>query len=662
MRHEYVEEQTLMFKNLFSPGKIGTLEVKNRVVKPGQHMFTADRKGFVTPLQLKLYARWAQGGSGLVIVEMAAIDFKGSMELPMQLIVAGDEYITGLSELARAIKENGARAALQLSHGGGCKMGQPAYAPSAMSYVNIMGTPQDAQELTIPEIEEIIEAYGQAAGRTKKAGFDMVEVHMAHGYLPAAFFSPRTNIRTDRYGDSLENRLRFPVEVLQSIRNHVGKDFPISCRISGTEYEEKGTTLVDSIKLAQALEQGGADVLSVSAGGATSHYKIFITQYFPRAYNVYLAEAIKKSGGIRIPIICNGGITTPELAEEILAAGKADYIALGRPLWADPDWPRKAQEGRSQEIRPCIRGNIACTGAAALQSGGIHCSVNPEFRFEYKETLDKVAKPRNVAILGGGPAGLEAARVAAIKGHKVTLYEKRDVLGGNLFEDSVPQFRAEKRRLLSYFENEIKRLGVTVKHEEATTDAIVKGGFDAVIAATGCKRTRPRVRGVDKPFVIDFVEALQGKMKGEDIVIAATDYETRCIDIALYANEQGKKATLLFPLETRKELTEAIASGEAASVAQSIMEILPQIKNIDVQLGVKLLEITDRGVVVEKEGKKQTLSADTVVLVPEFTANDDLARALEKRRLEVHKVGDCVEPMRFFRNAIHEGHLAARQL
>jgi len=624
-------------------------------------MLTADEKGYVSPLQMRLYSEWARGGTGLIIVEMAAIDFKGSVELPMQIMAASDGFIPGLTELARAIKENGASPALQISHGGGVKLEPPAYAPSAMRYQTSVGV-VDAQELTISEIEEIIEAFGQAAGRAKRAGFDMVEIHMAHGYLPAEFVSQRTNLRTDHYGGSIENRLRFPLQILECVRSHVGKDFPLSCRISGTEYEENGITLVDSIQLARALERGGVDALNVSAAGSSNHYKVVIHHYYPRAYNVYLPEAVKKSGGIKVPIICNGGITTPELAEEILAAGKADFIAIGRPLWADPEWPKKAQEGRSQEIRPCTRGGTSCCGTAGMLQGlGMHCTVNPEFGKEYEQTLDPVAKPRNVAIVGGGPGGLEAARVAAIKGHKVTLYEKRDVLGGNAVEDSVPEFKSERRRLLGYFEHELNRLGVTIKHEEATAETVEKGGFDTVIAATGSKRAKPKIRGADKSLVIDFVEALQGKMKGKNVVIAATDYETRCVDVALYAAEQDKKATLLFTQETEEQVAEALAE-EGPMIGQSIMELLPQNPNIDVHLGVKLLEITDQGVVVDEKGKKQTIAADTVVLAPEFSPNDDLANVLEKRGLEVHRIGDCVEPMRFFRDAIHEGHLAARTL
>jgi 2,4-dienoyl-CoA reductase-like NADH-dependent reductase (Old Yellow Enzyme family)/thioredoxin reductase len=656
------EKSKPMFNRIFSPGKIGNLEIKNRLIKPAQHMMTADEKGFVTPLQLKLYSDWAKGGVGLIIVEMSAIDFVGAAELPMMLMSASDEYIPGLATLAKAIKDNGARAGCQVCHGGGCKVGEPSFAPSKYPYVNIMGMQQESREMTEAEIEETIENYGQAAGRAKKAGFELVEIHMAHGYLPDAFFSQKYNLRTDKWGGSLENRMRFPVEVLKRVKKYVGKDFPVSCRISGTEWEEGGITLVDSIPLAQALEKNGADAINVSSAGAFTHYRILVTQYYPRGVNVFLAEAIKKSGGIKVPVICNGAITVPEVAEDILAAGKADFVAIGRPLWADPEWPNKAREGRVLEIRPCVRQNISCAGAAVMRTGVLHCSVNPEFNQVYEGTMDKVANPKKVAVIGAGPGGLEAAWTAAIKGHKVTLFEKRNVLGGNMVEDSVPQFRVDKARLLSYFENEMKRLGVTVKHEEATADTILKGKFDAVIAATGTKRSKPKLRGIDKPIAIDFVEALQGKMKGNNIVILGTDYEIRCVDVALYANELNKKATLLFPLETERELAGAIGAAESAMECMSIMEILPGIKNISIQLGVEPVEITDRGVVVERNGKKETIPADTVVYAPEFTVNDDLAKALEKKGVQVEKVGDCVEPMRLMRDAIHEGHAAAKKL
>ena len=651
-----------MFNSIFRPGKIGNLEIKNRLIKPAQHMSAADEKGFITPDQLNYYSVWAKGGVGLIIVEMSAIDFEGAAEIALMIQIASDEYIPGLANLAKAIKDNGARAGIQLNHGGGVKVGEPAFAPSAYPYVNVVGIQQMSQELTEAQIEEIIENYGKAALRAKKAGFELVEIHMAHGYLPDEFFSAKYNLRTDKWGGDLENRMRFPLEVLKSVKKYVGDDFPVSCRISATGWEEGSTTLVESIPFAQALEKNGADALNVSSAGPFTHYKIFIPIYYPRGDKVFLAEAIKRSGGIKIPVICNGGITVPELAEEILAARRADFIALGRPLWADTEWPNKAREGRGNEIRPCVRQGISCIGAAIMRTGWETCSVNPEFHTAYEGTLDKTANPQKVAVIGGGPGGLQAAWAAATKGHEVMLYEKRDVLGGNLVEDSTPAFRVDKARLLEFFRNEMKRLGVAVKHEEATADTIVTGKYDAVIVATGAKRSKPKIKGIDKPIAIDFVEALQGKMKGDNIVILGTDYELRCIDVALYVAELNKKATLLFPLEDMSQLQEALFTTEGVHEALAVMDVLPAIRNVNIQLGMKPVEITDRGVVVEKNGKKETISADTVVYVPEFTVNDEVAKALEKKGVQVAKIGDCVEPMRLMCDTIHEGHAVAKKL
>jgi len=244
----------------------------------------------------------------------------------------------------------------------------------------------------------------------------------------------------------------------------------------------------------------------------------------------------------------------------------------------------------------------------------------------------------------------------------VTLYEKRDVLGGNLVEDSVPAFRVDKARLLSHFRHEMKRLEVDVRHEEATVDTIRKGKYDAVIVATGSRRAKPKTKGIGKPIAIDFVEALQGRMKGNNIVILATDQEIRCVDVAFYADELKKKATLLFTQENATQLATDMGAAESGMQSQAIMEVLTKTPSISILLGVEPVEITDRGVVVERNGKKETIPADTVVYVPEFVANDEMADALENKGVKAAKVGDCVEPMRLMCYAIHEGHAAAKKL
>lgn len=646
-----------MFDNLFRPGKIGSLEVKNRVVKAGSLSLMATPEGEITPRLVDYYAELARGGTGLITVDFAYIDSIASQGIHHMLALYSDEHIPGLRRITEVIKTNGARASLQIAHMGGVRaIGEPVLAPSAITYPGLLGEVVP-QELSAEQIQDIVEAYGETARRAQEAGFDTVELHGAHGYLINEFLSPHFNKRTDAYGGSLENRMRFALEVLESVRGHVGQGFPITMRISGVEYVEDGTPREEVIEFARALERAGLDAIHVSAGISATTQWMLPPIYYPRGCNVYLAEAVKKA--VTIPVMAVGGITTPDLAEEILAAGKADFIALARPLIADPYWPEKAREGRASEIRPCIRCTESCFNSV-LNLQPVKCTVNAERGIDYEQTLEPVARPRKVAVVGDGPAGLEAARVAAIKGHEVTLFHRGGRLGGHLIEDSAPNFKAERQRLITYFENELKRLGVRVKREEATAETVEKAGFDAIIAATGSQRKMPKVRGADRPFVIDVVDAYHGKAKGDSVVIVAPEWELGACDLALYLVEQGKKPKILFAKGSIEEVVEAMAVEASFPAVLALLDVMFQ-RGCDMQFGLRLREIGDGAVVVAKGGKKQTLAADSVVLVPEFAPNDDLARALERRGLEVHRVGDSAEPRRI-KDAIHEGHLAARQL
>jgi len=646
-----------MFDNVFSPIKIRTMQVKNRLARSAAATNYADTGGAVTPLLVDFYAEEARGGVGLIMVETSYVDEKGSRGLERELAVSRNECLPGLTKLARAIKENGARAGIQLGHlGGGRTLGPPVLAPSAVPYSTAMGD-RTPRELSIEEIKEIADAFGLAALRAKEAGFEIVEIHCAHEHLLGQFLSPNRNKRTDAYGGSLQNRIRFSLEVLENVRRRVGDDFPICVKISVTDFVPGGVTTEDSVEFARQLERNGADVIHASAGALITVNRTIQPIYYQRGCHVYLAEMIKRV--VNIPVMAVGSITSPALAEEVVASGKADMICVCRSLLADPYSPQKAKEGKTKEIRPCIRCTEGCFGSI-MKNVPVTCTVNAELAIKYEQPLEKVAKAKRVAVIGGGPAGLEAARVAAIRGHQVTLYEKRNRLGGYLVEDSTPEYKKERRELINYFVNQLEKLGVTVSQEEATVKTLEQKGFDAVVVATGAKKETPRLKGADKAFVIDVVDVYHGKTKGHNVVVIASEWEVGCCDVALYLTEQGKKTTLLFSRDMMEVMTAVSAIAFPADM-MALWEVMPQ-KGIEIHYSMKVKEISHGAVVaLDKEEKKITFPADTVVVVPRFAPNDALAKELTKRKLEVHTIGDCVEPGRIY-HAIHDGHAIGRQL
>ena len=328
-----------------------------------------------------------------------------------------------------------------------------------------------------------------AAKRAQIADFDMVEFHACHGYLISNFLSPRTNKRQDWYGGSLENRMRFLLEVIAESQRQVGPSYPICVRVSGTDYEPDGHTIEETIELCRRLEAMGVAVIHMSGGNHHQTIHEVSPMGMSLGHNVWAAEAVKKE--LRIPVIASGSITSPEFAEQILAEGKGDFVALGRPLWADPEFPKKAMAGRPEDIRPCIRCNDGCLARGDHQAKTISCSVNVAVCREEEFRITKAEEPRNVAVIGGGPAGMEAARVCALKGHQVTLYEKRE-LGGALIEASIPDFKApDLKPLIRYLSTQVKKLKIKVVQKEATEKEIRDGGYDAVIFATGATLRMP---------------------------------------------------------------------------------------------------------------------------------------------------------------------------
>lgn len=645
-----------MFDHVFKPIRIGSMEVKNRLARSAGASNYANLDGTATPLLWEFYAEEAKGGVGLIVVETSYVDEIGAKGLERELALSRDDCLPGLARLAQGIKENGARAGIQLGHlGGGRACGEPIVAPSPLPYQTTMGL-QTPRELTIGEIEQIADAFGLAATRAQKAGFEIVEIHAGHEHLLGQFLSPILNQRTDNYGGSFEKRIRFPLEVYENVRRRLGKDFPICVKISTTDFVPGGLPVEEAIEFSRQLESAGVDAIHASAGGLMTVHHTIMPIYFPQGCNVDLSATIKKA--VSIPVMTVGSINRLDLADDILASGRADMVCICRPLLADPYFPQKGKEGKVNDIRPCIRCTEGCFGAI-VRNEPVTCTVNAELAVAYEQTLDPAARPKRVAVVGGGPAGLEAARVAAIKGHKVTLYEKR-ALGGNLIEDSTSEYKKERRQLITYFTTQLDKLGVAVKHEEATAKTIGEGDFEAVIIATGANRSKPGLKGVDKAFVIDAVEAYQGRVKGEHVVVVASEWEHGCIDAALYLAEQGNNVTMLFSVEMMQVMM-GVAAVVSATDMMAMWEIMPQ-RGINVVYGTTVREISDEGVVtVDTEGKEHVFPSDTVVVPPKFIANDSLVKTLATSGLEVYSAGDCVEPRRIY-HAIHEGHAVARKL
>ncbi|MBM2831203.1 MAG: FAD-dependent oxidoreductase [Dehalococcoidia bacterium] len=645
----------MKFEYLFRPGKIGRMEIKNRIIKSPLSLSIATYNGDITPKIIAHYREMAKGGAGLVIMEVTYITEKGSQGSPCAVALWNDEFIMGHAFVTEAIHAWGARAGIQLGHNGRQKRlltKPPIVAPSRVPYeASLAAGGGIPLELTTEEVRQLSKDWAAAARRAKIAGYDLIEIHGASGYLLTEFISQLTNKRNDMYGGSLKNRMRFPLEVVAGVREAIGPDMPISYQVCAEEFESGGIELEETVEFAKELEKAGVDIIHVSGGTHTTMHMNIPTMYQPYGLHVPAAEAIKKV--VKVPVIGHGAIPNPQYAEDILKAGKADFISWGRQFLSDPAWPRKAQEGRVEDIRPCIR----CLDGCLERWIGTRCSVNAAVCWEDERT-DEVyqreaklnTEKRKIAVIGGGPAGLEAARVAALRGHQVTLYEMRE-LGGMLIEDSVPEFKKDLRPLTAYLATQMKKLGVHVVKRQATKETIQKGGFDAVIVGTGANLIIPQVPGVDKPIVTDIFEVYRSKGKGvgEKVVIIG-DGMTGC-ELALYLAQMGKK-----PIVTgfRGSMAEVAAEGGRAPRAV-LLDMLKK-REVPIRFGLVLIEVTDNSAVfVDRVARKHILEADTIVLATGLTPETKLAEELEKGQIPVYRVGDCVKPRRIY-DAIHSGH------
>jgi 2,4-dienoyl-CoA reductase-like NADH-dependent reductase (Old Yellow Enzyme family)/thioredoxin reductase len=642
------------FRRLFTPGYIGKLWVKNRIVRSPMLSGLATTDGCITERVVDHYKEFARGGAGLVIVEFSWVDNDASKAAMGQPGVSDKEHKPGLQWLASAIKGCGARACLQIVHCGRQKfLGRRPYKSAHRTPwpdIRLFEGAPVPDELTIEEIEQIIQDFGDAAARAKVVGFDMVEIHGAHGYLITNFLSPQ-NRRPDWYGGSLSNRMRFLLQVFTNCRRKVGPDFPVGVRLSGTDYEsENPIPIEETIQVAQALEKLSCDVIDVSGGMHQQGDCETVPMYHPLAFNVWAAERIKKS--LAIPVMATGSITSPELAENILEEGKGDFIGLGRPLLADPYFPIKAQKGRPEDIRPCIR-CVECTDRG-VTVGYITCTVNPTTGREGELTkITPANKKKKIAVIGGGPGGMEAAAVSALRGHDVTLYEKRE-LGGLLVDASLADIKADLRPLIKYYITQLDKNGVKVVKEEASSRTVRAGRFDAVVVATGAILAPfPKVSGIDRPSVINALEIFRGAKTGKSVVIVGGGL-VGC-EAALILGKEKKKVTI-----TSRQ-TE-VARGLPAEMKRGFRRLIADM-DVAMVTEVRLEKITEEGVIVSNwNGEETSIKGDTVAVAAGFLSNLGLWNELSQvPELEVYAIGDCVAP-RMAYDAIHEGFYTAFEL
>lgn len=646
------------FKKLFEPGKIGTMELRNRIVVPPMALIYTEGTGdrwWYTERYIKTLASWAKGGVGLIITAHTKAESTIDYE-PMGLGVARldrEDYIRQHNALTEAVHRYGAKIAVQLSPGGGriCYPIPPERQPVGPSCIPVCFYPQlTTRELKVSEIEGLVEAYGEAADRAKRAGYDAIQVHCL-AMLFDQFLTPLWNKRTDKYGGDLEGRMRFLLECIESVKSRVGADFPLIGGPNSDQKIEGGRSLEDTIKIVKRMQKVGIHALHIRTGCYDAMNWLVPPLYHDEGCGLPFAEPLRKA--VNIPVIVEGKIG-PELAERVLEEGKADFVGMGRQVLADPEWPKKAREGSVEDIRKCIHCNDGCLGRV-LSLKPATCTINPEMGREDEYKIVPAAKPKKVLVAGGGPAGMEAARVAALRGHQVTLYEKCDRLGGHLIDASAPPFKNDIKSLLDWLTTQVKKAGVKVKLKKAVTLKTVEElKPEVVIAATGSTPEIPDVPGVKQGFVTTAVDVMLGKAKVGKEVIVVGGHGIGC-ETALYLAQMGKRVTIV-------HRREAIATDIMLLNMISLIQMLAA-NNVRWFTDMDLKEITAGGIIAfdKKERREQTFKADTVVLALGMLSDNKLYKELDGKVPELYAVGDMVEPRRIL-NAIHEGSHIAREI
>lgn len=646
-----------MLNHVFSEMKIGNCTIPNRFVVPAMVTNYCTADGMITDRYIAYMAEKAKGGYGLLITEDYAVQEhgKGYVRIPG---LWKDEQVEGNKRLTDAVHEYGAKIFCQMYHPGKQATlystgGTIPVAPSAIKDALCQTLPR---EMTVEEIHELVKDFGLAAKRCQEAGFDGIEIHAGHGYLIAEFLSPFINKRNDQYGGCFENRVRFLDELYHEMRKHVGYDFPIQVRFSANEYVTGGRTEVESYQLAMHLDELKVDALNVSNGAYASDvtHQIIAPMFTDHGLNVRVAKEIKDM--VNCPVMVANRINNPHMANAIIAAKQVDFVCIGRGSLTDPDMPNKAKEGRFDEINYCLGCLQGCASSLFTPKGDVDCLVNPRVGLEYKDCLKPVENPKNVIIVGAGPAGLMAARTAAQRGHNVTLYEATNHVGGAFRSAAYPSGKGEFATVISSYRAQCERLGVKIEMNTPVTEELLNEvKADAIILATGSKPLTPSIEGIDSPNVAT----------AEDILYGNRDVAPGITVVCGGGEVGGETAEFIacnsyFPVYLL-EMQPQILNDMVIQNKMVLLEMLAK-RNVQVVTNAKVTKITENSVTyVDSNNQEVTLPAGTVVSAFGYKAYNPLEEAAKKACSEVYTVGSAVKAGNAM-VAIREGYEAALKL
>jgi len=666
-----------MYRYLFSPIRINTLEIKNRIAYPSLGLLYS-KDGKLNDRYFNYFQERAGGGAGLVTVGPVGVDFIGSGAIALSL--AHDEAIPDFRKLSGIIKDAGARAWVQLFHAGAYSHpmfvdGQPPIAPSAVYSRYSQTTPR---EMTVADIHQVQEAFAQGAERAKAAGFDGIEILASAGYLITQFLSPRTNQRTDDYGGSFENRVRFPRELIELVRKRLGSNYPLTIRMAGDDFVRDSNTDTDTPEFARVYEQAGVDAINVTGGWHESRIPQ-LPMHLPRSAFAFLALNIKKV--VSVPIIASNRISDPGSAEQIIKDGYADMVNLGRVLIADPQWPQKAFEGKVDEIRPCVGCSQGCTDEV-FNGRPVFCVGNARAGFEGERQLLKTDNPKKVMVVGAGAGGLEAALTAAICGHEVEVYEKDSDIGGQLWIAGAPPHKKEILEFIRYYRAQINKYQIPLHlNTPVNTHVVKQQNPDYVILAEGAEPLLPQIDGYDDQRVYSAWQVLKGNpVLGNSVAViggGSVGLET-ALFIAAKGTLTPETLHFLFAYEavSPERLRELMFQG---SSKVTVFEMRPKIGQdvgkstrwilfdnlkrfkVSVKTGTTVTSIREGTVKFKKDDQAEEMQFDNVVLASGSQSVAGLSAKVKKLGIPFATVGDGVRPGKL-NEAIHGGFLAAMNI